>query len=71
MSDQFVTQKEAAAWLGITEHAMGRRVRRGELTAHRDPTDLRVRLIDLAELKRYARPRPLPRREEVPSPTAA
>ncbi len=70
--ERFLTTREAADLLGVSAHALGRRVRAGHLTAHLDPSDLRVRLIDAHELQRYMKPRPIARnREEVPMANTA
>lgn len=62
---RFVTTAEAARLAGLSGHALARRVRAGEIQHYRDPSDYRVRLIDVAELEQFLQPRPA-RREEEP-----
>ncbi len=50
---EYVTISEAAKRVGITETALRRRVRRGELRAYRDPRDLRAKLVRVDELEAY------------------
>ncbi len=56
---RFLTHREAAALLGVSGHALRRRVARGDLRHFVDPSDLRVRLIDQTELEKFMAPRPL------------
>ncbi len=57
MSDEreYLTLREAAVCLGISEPALRRRVLRG-LPTYTNPADLRSRLIKAADLERYAVP---------------
>ncbi len=66
LTKKFVTTGEAATFLGINRASVRRRVSAGELQAYQDPTDRRVFLFDVNELARYAKPRLVTRREEVP-----
>lgn len=50
---EFVTITEAARRVGITEIALRRRIRRGELRAYQDPRDLRAKLVRVDELDAY------------------
>ena len=50
---------QAASLTGLSPSAMSRRVRAGVLQSWIDPSDNRVRLVDLDELEQYlANPRP-------------
>ncbi len=74
MADGMVTLKEACSMFGVSDLTLRRRIRAGEITVHTTALDRRRRLVDLAELGRYAEPRPLAptqRNEEGPSDTAA
>jgi len=64
---RFVTAAAARERLGIDSHGLRRRVARGMLTAYVDPSDLRVKLFDVAELEALSTPRPIaaPRGEAV------
>jgi len=70
-STKYVTSGEAARLLGVHPQSLTRRVRAGHLTHHRDGSDLRVRLIDQAEIERLLTPVPMPRREEAETVTSA
>ena len=51
---------EAARRAGLSSSAISRRIKEGAIAAWRDPSDHRVRLIDLDELDRYlATPQPV------------
>jgi hypothetical protein len=52
-SDEFLPLSQAARRVGMTEVAIRRRVRRGDLVAFADPRDLRVKLVRVADLEAY------------------
>ena len=70
MGDRLLTIREATKAFGVSDFTLRRRIAAGELTTFVNPLDRRARLLDAAELERYAAPRRLPMpppREEVPA----
>jgi hypothetical protein len=65
---EFITTTAAARIAGLSQQAMTRRLKTGELTWYRNPTDHRMRLIDVDELKKYMAPKRRSEREEVSAP---
>ncbi len=55
----FITAAAARECLGIDSHGLNRRVARGMLTPYLDPSDLRVKLFDVAEIEALRAPRPM------------
>ena len=55
----FVTATTARESLGVDSHGLRRRIARGMLTPYVDPTDLRVKLFDAAEVAALKAPRPM------------
>ncbi len=74
MPNGFVTITEAGRRLGVSDEFLRRRLRNGDLVAFSNPLDARSKLIPVAQLERFATPRPLATAgmaEEGPSNTAA
>ena len=57
--NDYVSIKEAARKLGCSPPTVDRLVESGELVAFRPPTDLRRRLVRVADLEAVKRPRPI------------
>ncbi len=54
---EYMTIREAAAVLGLSEPAVRRRVERGLIPAYTNPDDLRSRLVKAADLDAFKRPK--------------
>jgi hypothetical protein len=66
-AQQYLTATAAARLAGLSPPAMSRRLKAGELTWYRDPSDHRMRLIDADELQQYLKVTPNTEREGVPT----
>ncbi len=64
----FITARQAARIAGFSPPAMSRRIKAGDIATYKDPSDYRVRLIDINELERYLEPTLIQQKE---GPTAA
>jgi hypothetical protein len=64
----FITASQAARIAGFSPPAMSRRIKAGAIATYKDPSDYRVRLIDINELERYLEPTLIQQKE---GPTAA
>ncbi len=64
----FITARQAARLAGFSPPAMSRRIKAGAIATYKDPSDYRVRLIDINELERYLEPTLIQQKE---GPTAA
>lgn len=51
--DEYLPIARATARAGLTEVALRRRIRRGDLAVYGDPRDLRVKLLRVADLDAY------------------
>jgi len=65
---KFITATEAARLAGFSPPALSRRIKAGAIATYKDPSDYRVRLIDINELERYLEPTLIRQKE---GPTAA
>ncbi len=64
----FITASQTARIAGFSPPAMSRRIKAGAIATYKDPSDYRVRLIDINELERYLEPTLIQQKE---GPTAA
>ncbi len=55
--EDFLTIREAAAVLGLSEPAVRRRVERGLIPVYTNPDDLRSRLVKATDIDEFKRPR--------------
>ena len=62
MSSAYVSLAEAARRFNVSEFTLRARLRAGELPAYANPLDRRRILIPVADLEKYATPRPVPAR---------
>lgn len=68
MDDVFVTMREAAEILGVSNQKIWRLVRDGDLTAYANPRDRRYKLIRRTDLDALMEVRPLDGRRKKPAP---
>ncbi len=65
MRETFVTLREGARRLGISEPALRRRIAAGDLTSYVNPLDHRTRLVAVDALDAYGVPRPIDLRRQT------
>jgi excisionase family DNA binding protein len=56
--DGYLTMAQAQERLGVSKLTLVRLVRRAGLPTHRDPRDIRVRLVKIADVDRLMEPVP-------------
>ncbi len=61
MADELIPVHEAARRMGVHEATIRRRVAAGEITLYGSSLNRRERLVRMADLTKYAEPRPIVR----------
>lgn len=58
---ELIPLKDARDMLGVSHTTMARLVKEGRFTIYQNPLDRRQKLVDVAEIRQFATPAPIPR----------